>query len=157
MRVLRNTIPLLAAIALGLGAAQVRAETSVDRAEAAFHSCVADFARSLVLNSLLDVDAIREQSLRSCDATLEAYRRVLTETPERLSSDEVEVRLAVSQSVARELVGLLWDKVKIQPGRKINESDVGIWMNPGLTEEQTAEARRPSLVLPALGDRLPQP
>jgi hypothetical protein len=152
MRVLWNTIPLVAAIVLG--ATQVRAETSVDRAEDAFHSCVADFARSLVLNSPLDVDAIEEQSLRSCDATLEAFRRVLTETPEKLPS-EVQVRLAVSQSIARELVGLLWDKVKTQP-RRMNEDDVGIWMNPGLTEAETAETRRPRLILRGSGHYLPQ-
>jgi len=153
MHALRNTIPLLSAIVLGIGAAQVRAETSADRAEDAFHSCVADFARSLVLNSPLDVDAIEEQSLRSCDAALEAYRRVLNETPDRLPA-MVEVRLALSQSVARDLVRLLWNKVKIQP-RRMNKEDEGIWVNPGLTEEETAKARRPPLILPGSGDPLP--
>ena len=154
MRFLRPTMPLLAATLLTLGAAQTRADTPADRAEAAFHSCVADFARSLALNSPLDVDAIREQSLRSCDATLEAYRRVLTETPESLSPNDIMVQLALSQSIARDLVGLLWDQVKIQPGR-MNEFDVGIWMNPGFTEEETVETQRPRLFLPGSGDRLP--
>jgi hypothetical protein len=151
MRIRRPTIPLLAATALAIGAGTVRAETWADRAEDSFHSCVADFARSLILNSPLDVDAVREQSLRSCDASLEAYRLVLSKTPDRLPFDD-EVQLALSQSIARDLVDLLWAKAKDPP--RMDESDAGIWMNPGLTEEETAKTP-PRLILPGSGAPLP--
>jgi hypothetical protein len=168
MRILRPTIPLLAATVLALGATVAHAETPADEAEDAVWACVKEFARSLAHNSPLKTDAITEQSLRSCNASVEAYRGILMDSPEALSLDEVEKRLLVSRQLAIAVAGTIVDWVRseqpvaserfqglIRP--ETNEPDGGVWMNPGLTEEQTAEARRPNLFLPAAGDSPRQP
>jgi hypothetical protein len=160
-------MPLLAATVLILGAAPVRAETPVDRALDSVWSCVEDFALSLTRNSPLSIDAVTEQALGSCHAEFEGYRRTLMESPLGLSPDEIEVRLQLPQATAKPFVGVLWDKVRMEAAAEVrdqfqrqledraqlqlglrHEPDGGIWMNPGLTEAETAEARRSPLLLP---------
>lgn len=148
---------MLAAIVLGLGGTQVRAETSVDEAQDALWSCVKDFARSLAHHSPLDTEAIADQSLQSCNASLDSFRRVLMESSEGQSPDQVEARMNLSRDLAGYVARSTVDSVRSpQDVREINEDDVGIWMSPGLTEEETAETRRPRLILPASGYPLPK-
>jgi hypothetical protein len=159
MLVLRRMMLLLAATVLCLGAVPVRAETSVDEASDAVHDCVADFARSLAHNSPLEIDAITKQSLRSCNGALKAYRQILMASPEGLSPNEVEARVLISRHQAEAVansIAIQATSRRSSEARAAPKLDNGIWMNPGLTEEETAEARRPSLFLPARNEPSPQ-
>jgi len=156
----------LAAAVLVLGTVKARADASVDHAQEAVWSCLADFARSLVYNTPLKVDAITEQVLRSCKADFNVYQRAMVDSPERRSPAEIETLLKMQQVAAESLVGWLWDQAhaqqavrsQTQTGRKkFDPDDSDIWINPGLTEEKTAEARRPRLFLPATVNPSPLP
>jgi hypothetical protein len=79
------------------------------------------------------------------------------ESSEGQSPDQVEARMNLSRDLAGYVARSTVDSVRSpQDVREINEDDVGIWMSPGLTEEETAETRRPRLILPASGYPLPK-
>jgi len=163
MSILRPAMPLLIAGVLAIDATPLRAEAP---AEDAVWSCVREFARSLALNSPLDTALITAQSLRSCNAIPRDGPTVLRllEPWESLSRGQVEKWLPVSGEQALAVVTTIVESVRTAPPQPVtrerfrgvirpqkNEPDGGIWMNRGLTEEQTAEAQRPDLFLDAAG------
>ena len=163
MRFLRYTVPLLTVMVLAFAVGPARAETSLDVAQDAVSFCVMEFAQALARNSPLDVYEVTQQSIRSCQAPLAAYRQALMESSRGLSPDEVETRFLDLRARAGSWASLYWNLERVQQqsvldrdpawtGSHGKEPDGGIWMNHGLTEEETAETLRQSPFRSASGN-----